>query len=50
MPEQPDKCHEHHMLLKEKIDKVVCVLFGCADNPKEIPLVNCKPNIVCFIL
>lgn len=52
MPEQPEQCTKHHMLLKEKMDKVVCVLFGCADNPKEIPLltkVNIMFNIMIFL-
>lgn len=49
MPIQPEQCSKHHMMLKEKIDKVDCVLFGCSDRPKEIPLVT-KVNIMFNIM
>lgn len=49
MPTQPEQCTKHHMILKEKIDKVDCVLFGCSNKPNEIPLVT-KVNIMFNIM
>lgn len=49
MPEQPDQCREHHMILKERLDKIDCLIFGCADKPNEIPLAT-KVNIMFSIM
>ena len=38
MIEQSDKCHEEHVSLKQKVDKICCVLFGCENEPKYIPI------------
>lgn len=48
-PEQPEECTKHHMLLKERLDKIDCLIFGCADKPNEIPLAT-KVNIMFSIM
>lgn len=49
MIEQSDKCHEEHVSLKQKVDKICCTLFGCEDNPKYIPITT-KVEIMFGIL
>ena len=49
MPEQPEECTKHHMILKERLDKIDCLIFGCADKPNEIPLIT-KVNIMFSIM
>ena len=46
---QPEECTRHHMLLVNRIDKIDCLLFGCADKPSEIPL-STKVNIMFSVM
>ena len=51
--QQSAECHEHHMMLNEKIDKVDGILFGSVSKPNEIPLVtkvNIMFNLMIFLL
>ncbi len=47
--QQSQECFEHHMLLKEQLAKINCLLFGCPDNPNEIPM-STKVNIMFGIM
>lgn len=47
--QQSAECREHHMLLKEKLEKVDGVLFGSSDKPNEIPIIT-KVNIMFGIM
>ena len=46
---QPEECTKHHMMLKDRLDKIDCLLFGCPDKANEIPLAT-KVNIMFAIM
>ncbi len=46
---QPEECTKHHMMLKDRLDKIDCLLFGCPDKANEIPLAT-KVNIMFGIM
>lgn len=47
--QQSQECFEHHMLLKDQLAKINCLLFGCPDKPNEIPM-STKVNIMFGIM
>lgn len=47
--EQSYECHADHQTLKEKIDEVCCLLFGCPEKPNYIPIAT-KVKIMFSIL
>lgn len=47
--QQSQECYEHHMLLKDQLVKINCLLFGCPDKPNEIPM-STKVNIMFGIM
>lgn len=52
-PVQAQECYEHHMLLKDQLGKINCLLFGCPDKPNEISMsskVNIMFGITIFLL
>ena len=46
---QPEECTKHHMMLKERLDKIDCLIFFFAYKPNEIPLAT-KVNIMFSIM
>lgn len=47
--EQSYECHEDHQTLKERIDEICCLLFGCPEKPNYIPIAT-KVKIMFSIL
>ena len=47
--EQSYECHEDHQTLKERIDEICCLLFGCPEKPNYIPIAT-KVTIMFSIL